>query len=316
PGELATELPALDRALSARVTQRAEDGDAAVTVANALHLANRGDLVAEAYRELLRTQFDAELFTGSDLAAINGWVSDRTQGRIDRILESLDPLSVAVLLNAVHFKAGWAHPFRANATAPAPFHLSGGETVDVPTMQVTASFPLVTGADFDAIMLPYAGERLAMVVFSPAPAGGDGLSVETVRGTIDALVGADAKRLRLSMPKFKSEFGADLVPAFAAMGLTLPFDGGRADFAGMIDSKEEKDRVHITQIRHKAFIEVDENGTEAAASTAVELAIRSVAPPADDFRIDRPFTYMIVDRASGAILFVGRLSDPRPQAAQ
>ena len=114
-----------------------------------------------------------------------------------------------------------------------------------------------------------------------------------------------------AMPKFRTEFGTNLIPPFRDMGMQLPFDQNRADFAGIVESTEDKDRIHISQIAHKAFIEVDENGTEAAASTAIEFAVRSAAPAATEFRIDRPFAYLIVDQANGAILFMGQVSDPR-----
>jgi len=312
PEELGTLAEALDK----RVSQPARDEDATITLANALHLTRYGDLVSDDYKNLAKTKFGAEIFAGSDLKAINDWVAGKTQGRIKQILKRLDPYSVCVLLNAVHFKAGWASPFEAKATAPGEFHLSRDETVQVPTMHVTAKFRLIRAHTFDAVALPYKGDRLAMIVFQPARSGAPGevaihLPRETIASVIADLHRVEPERLALSMPKFRTEFGADLIPPFVDLGLELPFDQDRADFTGMINTTNEKDRVHISQIRHKAFIEVDENGTEAAGSTAVEFAVRSLPPAPTKFSIDRPFLYMIVDARSGAVLFMGRVSDPR-----
>ena len=301
------------------IAEPARGEDAELALANALHLTRDGDVIAPAYRELLKAKFGAEIFEGSDLEAVNGWVADKTKGRIEDILDQLDPLSVAVLVNAVYFKAGWDAPFRESATAPADFHLSAQETVQVPTMHVTGHFPVVSTEEFDALALPYKGKRFAMVVVQPKKPGETAGEVairptrESMSDVIDKLVSSNMRRLDLSMPKFRTKYGADLIPPLTELGLKLSFDSDRADFSGITGGGEEKERISISQVRHKAFIEIDENGTEAAAATAVEFTTRAMPAPPVPFAVDKPFLYMVVELRTGAVLFLGRVSDPRNQ---
>lgn len=307
-------IPAANRALAYTITQRPADEGAIVRVANALHLTRFGDRVAPSYKQLLHDQFGAELFSGSDLAAINGWVKRKTDGKIATILSRLDPNSVCVVLNAIYFKGAWAEPFNAKSTRPGDFHLTQDQTVQVPMMQRNGRYRIVRSHGFDTIALPYKGGGLTMVVLLPEPAAGhSGMAIDgkTAAAIVHDVEAAPADYVALSMPKFKTETSANLIPPFKALGMTLPFDADRADFSAITDSTKEADRIHISQIQHKTFIDVDEAGTEAAAATAVEFGLRSAAPPSKRISVDRPFLYMITDKASGAILFVGRVSDPR-----
>ena len=309
-------IPAADRQLTDALTQRPAGAGATLRVANALHLTHFGDRVAPAYKQLLRSSFGAELFSGSDLAAVNDWVKRKTDGKIDTILSRLDPNSVCVILNAIYFKGAWAAPFDGKGTRPGDFHLSQDETVQVPMMRHNGRYRILSAASFDAIALPYKGGGLSMIVLLPKNLAGrgqvdialDGKAADTL---IHDVAAARPENVALSMPKFKTAFAADLIPPFKGLGMTLPFDPNRADFSGITGSTNKADRIHISQIRHKTFIDVDEAGTVAAAATAVEFGLRSAAPPAKAVRIDRPFLYLIADKASGAILFVGRVSDPR-----
>lgn len=304
------------KALGGRVTKRSPDEGVAIELANALHLTRPDGPISKSYQALVRDKFGAEIFRGSDLAAINGWVKDKTSGKIDKLLDTLDPQSICVLLNAIHFKGLWALPFPSDKTKPRDFHLSKGETVQVETMWTTNDFRVRSGAEFDAIALPYKGKILEMIVLLPNGKDDKGqvavkLDDKKAKAIVDGLNKERRQTTMVSMPKFKTEFASDLVPALEGLGLKQPFERDHADFSGMTDSAEEKDRLHISQVRHKAFIEVDEAGTEAAAVTGVEFSGRSIRPKFPEFKIDRPFLYMITDRASGAILFIGRLSDPR-----
>lgn len=279
--------------LTAAVTKRGDGEDASIQLANALHLTKFGDLVAPSYKALLAEKFDAELFSGSDLAAINDWVKQRTHGKIERILSKLDPYSVCVLLNAVYFKSNWAAPFLASVTAPGEFRLSERESVEVPMMRQSGYFRILRAHTFDAIELPYQGDKLSMIVLLPMRLTDNGrvaigFDNRTVTAVLDGLAKTRPNYVELHMPKFKTEFGANLIPAFSDLGMALAFDQDHADFRGITESDKEEDRIHISQIQHKAFIDVNEAGAEAAAATAVEFAARS-----------------------GAILFAGRLSDPR-----
>jgi serpin B len=296
--------------LNAAVAPARPGEDVKLTIANALFLSRLGTLVAAPYRSLLSKDFGASIFGGSDVAAVNDWVRDKTDGKIKGLLSWLDPNSVCVVLNAVYFSSSWAQPFAAKATKPGAFHLLNASAVQVPMMRRGGAFRFFHSADADAIELPYRGGRLAMLIMMPA--GSDGaITAAALEAGIDRLLHAPAEAIELALPKFKSEFGADLVETYRAMGLTLAFDAARADFSGVTDSTKEADRIHVSQIQHKAVIDVNEIGTEAAAATAVEFATRAVATRGRAVIIDRPFLYAVIDRASGAILFIGRMADPR-----
>lgn len=303
-------------ALTESITKAGIGKDAPVVIANALHLTQFGDRVRETYKTLLTEKFDAGIVTGSDLAAINAWVKDKTSGKIDSILSRLDPYSVCVLLNAVHFKGRWVTPFSEKKTGPGAFKLAADASVKVPMMRATGRFRTAASDAFDSIALPYDGGKLAMLVLLPKDAAADGklhdgLSAKAVDGLLKDLAKAEPEPVYLTLPKFKTASDADLIPLFSGLGLKQPFDRDKADFGGIADLSEEKNRIHITQIRHKAFLEVEEKGTEAGAATAAEFGGRSIRPKIAEFTVNRPFLYLVVEEDTGAILFLGRISDPR-----
>ena len=290
--------------------------DASIAIANALHLTARGDLVSEAYRTLLTRDFDAELFAGSSLADVNSWVRAKTHGKIDSILDQLDPLSVAVLLNAIDFKASWQIAFDPAATRAAAFHMSAADIIQVPMMHKTLSLRTLDMGTYTALALPYAGGNLEMIIAIPKAWGGTGnvplaLSAAEYASLVDMLNAVQPERIRLSLPKFAFDYGTGLIPALKSMGVSAPFDPDIADFSGI--SANESVPLYISQAEHKALIEVNEAGTEAAAATAIEIAVGAIMGQAEprEIRVDRPFLFAIADRSSGALLFVGRLSDPR-----
>lgn len=296
--------------LNAILTKRADDEDAKIEVANGLHVT--GGPVSRSYEELLAEKFAAELFRGSDLATINAWVKQKTEGKIDSILAKLDPNSVCVILNAIYFNSSWSAQFDPKKTVPGHFHLSKSETVQVPMMHKRGSYRMLHAPTFDAIALPYKGEKLTMIILRPMQLAEPGrvainISEQTAKDVIDGLAQAELHYVDLSMPKFKTEFSADLIPPFKELSLVLPFDMNRANFSGIAEGAKEGD-LYVSQIQHKTFIDVSEAGTEAGASTAVEISTRSKAPSVE---IDRPFLYLIADATSGTILFMGRMSDPR-----
>ena len=315
------EIGAINKRLAELMTERGSDEDATISVANALYLSRFGDLVSDAYKVRLADEFDAEQFAGASLDDINAFVRDKTQGRIDSILDALDPLSVAVLLNAIHFSASWDEPFEVHDTRPGDFHLSRSETVTVPMMHQTMPVRIVRAHTYDAIALPYLGDQLEMILFRPMQMGLDGtvpigLFGANFAAIFDQLGKEKPERVDFSMPKFAFDFGTSLIPALKARGLALPFDPDMADFSGVTGSLSERDRIFITQAEHKAFVDVNEAGTEASAATAVEFALGAGAPEQlPEITIDQPFLFAIADRTSGALLFMGRVSDPRDGVA-
>lgn len=278
--------------------------------ANAVMLTRHGDVISDAYLAVLRKDYAAEVFRGADIAAVNGWVRQRTGGKIDAILSRLDPATALVLLDAIYFKAPWRRAFDVKATRYEPFHLRQGE-VSVPMMHRRGHYAVARREGYRAIRLPYSGERMSMTVMLP-DAGTDEivqrLDDHELRRLLEAF--RAPKEVELSLPRFKAGFAADLVRPLQDMGMRRAFDPRTADFSGMIQPQAEES-LAIGEISHRAVIEVTEQGTEAAAATGIGAVITSVRPPPEEFRVDRPFVFAIVDDETGAILFAGRIADPR-----
>jgi serpin B len=291
---------------------------AKLAVANALMLTRHGGLVAKSYEALLKDKYAAQVFQNATLDDINGWVSRKTEGKIDKILDRLDPNSAAVLLNAVYFKAKWAAVFSKTATKDEPFNLTSTQKVSVPMMRQVGTFNSVARNGYRALRLPYEVRALGMVIVLPHAVDGiDEVSrrigAQELSQMLAGLRASDAtKRFDLALPRFKTSFKAELVKLFRQDGMITAFDREKADFSGVTGRPPSEVKFGISQILHRAVIDVMEDGTEAAAATAVEFATTS-APPANPevFRVDRPFLFYIVDDATGAILFQGRVVDPR-----
>lgn len=302
------ELPHAFKALTGDLLATARDSGQKLDIANALVLTG-GD-VSGTFKATLKDYYDAEIF-GGGLAAINGWVKKKTEGKIETILEKLDPNSVCVLLNAIYFKGTWESQFRKSSTHDAPFNVSAGLQVPVAMMYQKGDFKLLEEQDFQAVSLPYRGKSLSMVILLPRSV--DGLAalekqVEDKRlaAWLAKLDQQQAQSIDLFLPKFKLETGYDLASSFMKMGMKEAFQPGKADFRGM---GWPIGRLFISQIKHKAYVEVNEEGTEAAAATAVEMATKSVLQY-PRFRADHPFIYLVRDNRSGSILFMGRMANP------
>jgi serpin B len=240
--------------------------------------------------------------------AINDWVLGRTH---DRIKDLLMPGNVSgttrfVLVNALYFYANWSQLFVKTATATATFHTLAGSDVSVDTMHQTEYLQYKTTSSYDVLQIPYVGNELAMVVVLPQAGQFDAtrtqLSAQWVQDNRSGLV---STYVELSLPKFKIETGQmGLTDMLASMGMQLAFTE-QADFSGMTDLKP----LFISDVIQKAFIGVDEAGTEAAAATAVIMDTVSIKPTPVPFAVDRPFLFYIQDK-TGLVLFAGQVVDP------
>ena len=291
---------------------------ATLKAANALMLLKQnGELVATDYAALLEDKYHAQVFRGADLDTINRWVDRQTDGKIDRILDQVDPAAPAVILNAVYFKATWQAPFGRSATSDSEFRLSASAKVKVPTMHRTGHYQVIERPGFRAIRLPYSVDALAMVIVLPNEVdGATRLARDLDAPKLAALFRdmTESKNVELALPRFKTSFRASLGEPFIKAGMRRAFDLNLADFSGMTGRPATAARFAISQVIHRAVIEVTEEGTEAAAATAVAMMAASVPSRIEPFVIDRPFLFYITDAASGAILFQGRISDPRSQS--
>lgn len=241
---------------------------------------------------------------------INKWVSDETNDKIKDLLpeDSIKPTTKMVLVNAIYFKADWLSPFDANDTHDGVFKLLDGSEVIVPMMGQQLYIPYFVGDGFAAAELPYAGGSAVMTLLVPDEDRFEEVESRLDDSLLDELLSNLAPAdVTLRMPKFEYESAFSLSDTLAGMGMPLPFVEGFADFSGMTDQQD----LFIGNVLHKAFVAVDEEGTEAAAATAVIMEGATAMMPENELYIDRPFIYFIRDVDSGQILFMGRVMNPQ-----
>jgi serpin B len=245
-------------------------------------------------------------------AEINRAIAAQTEGKITGLLApgAIDPLTRLVLASAVYLKAAWAQPFPESATADAPFYPEGPDrpALTVPMMRLTGRLPYLRGDGYQAVLLPYRDIGLAMAVLLPdGPMAALRPKLAAV-GLGGLLAGASQDRVALSLPRFRLEAAFNLIPALRRLGVSEAF-GDHADFGGITGTE----RLRIGAVAHKAYIDVDEQGTEAAAATAVvAVALSAFLTPPVRLTVDRPFLFAIVDTDTALPLFLGQLSRPHP----
>ncbi len=288
------------------------DQQVTLRIANA-PFAQRGLQLQEPFLATLASKYGAGLrlvdFANDPAGAcqlIDSWVSDQTEGRIPKLLDSLDALTRLVLVNAIYLKAPWQTPFDKSGTTNSPFTRLDGSQVSVPTMSLGLSEgSYASGTGWQAVELPYAGGSLAMTIVVPDDLATFEAGLDAARfSAITSALGPAA--VDLTLPRFDIETKSDLASVLAGMGMPLAFDPDRADFSGITTQEP----LYISKVVHQANISVDENGTEASAATAVQ--IETLAAPAKQvtLHVDRPFIFAVRDTKTGAILFLGRVVDP------
>ena len=305
---------------AAQLRALAVPSDDNVTLASANSLWAR-DGVKHSYAELLTQRFGAVAAPLTDAAAVNGWVSEHTAGRIDRIVDDgtvSDPMVRALLVNAVYFKAPWSTPFEPRLTKRGMFFTAqGGQGEPCAMMSLKPQrLPFARTATGTAVALSYGNGQYRTVLVMPAEhdpaamtellAGAAGTTPSPLSELRSRLIDI---RVKLSLPRFTLSYGvSSLKQALVAMGLGPAFDASSGEFGLISDDKD----LHISDVLHKAVLEVTEEGTTAAAATAVVMMTRAmvVEPPPEVVVFDRPFLMLIEDTATGAPLFVGRVSRP------
>jgi serpin B len=237
---------------------------------------------------------------------INNWVSNETNDKINDLIPAgaITPQTRLVLTNAIYFDAAWQNPFSADKTKNGTFNLQDGSTVSVPMMNNEGSYGYTKGSGYQAVELPYSGNQVAMDIIMP-DAGKfstfeSGMTADTVSGIISNLQNGS---LSFTMPKFNFDSSFSLKAALTALGMPIAFND-EADFSGMTGNKD----LSISDVVHKAYVAVDEQGTEAAAATGVIMS--ATAMMQNSLIIDQPFIFVIRDMQTGAIIFVGRVLNP------
>jgi serpin B len=315
---------ALNADLVARGT--AEDDPENEQTARALHIANAlwGEQTypfSESYNAQIEQYYGAELHQSDFINApeetreeINDWVAEQTEDRIQNIVpeDAITPDTRLALANAIYFYGGWESTFEPDNTEDGEFFLLDGTTATVPFMFQREYLRYAQGDGFQVIEFPYAGSGFAFTVILPDEgqfaAVEEGLDAETLDAAIGQLTFTE---VRVYLPKFEFEFDASLAQTLQSMGMPDAFDPTRADFTGMVDGTPPEP-LFIGDVLHKAFISVDENGTEAAAATIVLGEAGSAQEETEplEVRIDRPFIFAIRDTQTGTVLFLGRVMDP------
>jgi serpin B len=263
---------------------------------------------------LLRGEHGATLrqvdFAGAPAQArneINKAIEDTTRGHIKDLLGhgTIDRLTRLVLANAIYLKAAWAVPFVKDATRDEPFTRADGSTVDVPMMHATEKYGYAHGEDFQAVGLPYAGGQLAMTILLPTGPL-DRVEQRLAREGLHRLVaGMHPAQVALTLPRFRVRTNRDLRSDLQDLGMVQAFDE-QADFTGIT----RVEQLIVSCVVHEAYVDVDEQGTEAAAATAVGFRLVSMPVLTARVVVDRPFLFAIIDTATGLPLFLGRVDDP------
>lgn len=288
---------------------RGLDGQVEFTIANSLWAAQDYP-VSPGFLDDARRYFDAEVRTldfasAATLGTINGWVSGKTGGRIPAILDHIAPEEVLFAVNAIYFKGLWRDQFPKQATAAGPFHAAGGATRTVPFMARTEDTPYYQGPDFQAVDLWYgAGAHTMTLVVPTGTTTANALAARLdAAGFAEIAAGMRTIKVDLRTPRLRLDYKRSLADDLKALGMAIAFDERRADLSGIGPRSP-----YISRVEHKTFVNVDEEGTEAAAATAVGVGVTSL-PQTAVVRVDRPFLVLIRERLSGTILFAGRIND-------
>ncbi|MBF2077302.1 MAG: serpin family protein [Synechococcales cyanobacterium T60_A2020_003] len=295
------------------------DPQVKLNIANALW-GNEGTSFEAAFLQQNAEFYQAEIATLNfadplALQTINTWVSEQTQGKISEILSSLQLDDLLVLVNAIYFKGSWTRAFNPDLTSDRPFFLLDGREISHPQMTQSGEFSYLETDQFQAVKLPYGNGRMNMYVFLPR-------QTDSIEGAVDDFYSSlteenwqawnqrfQRRDGTLSLPRFTAEYDTSLNEALSALGMAIAFNPGEANFDHLSPQP-----ASIDSVQHKTFIDVNEEGTEAAAATSVTIAPTSMAIPVIppfEMMVNRPFFFAIYDDQTGTILFMGAMMTPQ-----
>lgn len=295
------------KSFSDRLNHLGKFGNVSLNIDNALwfRMQLKPDFVTR-----MKESFGASFYPLTGANPINDWANEKTKGRIPKVLEETDitPDIKLVLTNAIYFKGKWKSTFDSARTHDAPFYQSDGEKKECKLMYQKSAFKYLENSNYQALELPYSGEEVVMQVFLPRQNSNvKSLLAQLKPEDLDLLEKSYAQDVNVFLPRFKMETSYDLIEPLKSMGLNLPFSGG--DF-----SKMAGERLEISKIIQKAFVELKEEGTEAAAVTVImmrtESSINENPVYVPEFRADRPFFFVIREKSTGLILFTGVVENP------
>jgi serine protease inhibitor len=286
-------------------------------IANSLWARN-GFALKPAFIKRNKDYFAAEVnsLNFADTAApqtINSWVNKNTEGKIDKIVDTISPEAVLFLINAIYFKGQWQVEFKKEKTAPDMFRLTGGDRKEVPMMSQSGDYSYYKGKDFQAVALPYGKGSVSMYVFLPD----EQTSLDQFEQSLTSenwdtwMKSFQMTPGDLKLPRFKVEWESKLNDVLQALGMAEAFDPRRANFSQIADVSAGNS-LYISEVKHKTWAEVNEEGTVAAAVTSVGMFVTSAQPPRERFnmKVDRPFFFAIRDNQTGVVLFMGSVVNP------
>jgi serine protease inhibitor len=266
------------------------------------------------YMENAHRAADAEIATldfkdPAALAAINSWVKEKTEGMIPTLFDRIEDDTVLIAVNAIAFKGQWSEKFDEQLTHDAPFHPLKGDPFDVKMMSRTGKYRVVVSPVATVVEAPYGDKSYSMLLLLPTEGEApsrvvSGLNYEKLKSLLDSMAEIE---IALTMPRWSFAYERTLNDDLKALGIREAFDPSTANLTRMRDERD----LYLQRVIHKSFIEVNEEGTRAAAVTGAEVGITSVPAPPKEIRFDRPFAFLIQDTKSGAILFLGWVNDPR-----
>ncbi|MEW6508157.1 MAG: serpin family protein [Bacteroidota bacterium] len=290
------------------------DGKVIMQIANSIWYRNTISVKPD-FIETNKKYFDAVIspMNFNDPAtvnAINNWVKESTNGKIDKIVENIDPQTIMYLINAIYFKGAWQYQFDKNKTTDDLFKKESGATVQCKMMNMETDFYISSNNTFTMLDIPYGKGNFSMTILLPA-------KEKTVKDVVNVLTDAAWKnslnslskmKKQLYMPRFKMEYKSKLNETLKALGMEIAFDPYSANFKKIY---EGVGNAYISSVDHKTFVDVNEEGTEAAAVTSVTVGVTSIQD--NIIKLDRPFIFVIREKTSNCILFIGKLEDPSVQ---
>jgi serpin B len=287
--------------------------DPAITISIANSVWHReGFSVKPEFIKVNQEFYDAEVreaaFDQSTVDLINNWVKNKTNGKIDHIVNQMDPSLVMLLINAIYFNGNWKYEFEPSNTLNNDFNLGNGSKVNVPFMNQKVTAKLMLHDDFTILDLPYGRGNFSMLIFLPDEDKtiDDVMNVWNTENYNVWLENFEEMSVEVSIPKFKFGYTKELNEFLQSMGLSVAFDPYNADFSNITEAMP----LYIDFVKHKSFIDVNEKGTEAAAVTVVGIGYTSVNPSSPKFIANRPFLFAIREKYTNAILFLGKVANP------
>ncbi len=284
-----------------------------LALANAIFY-RQGFTVKNPFLNTMESDFDAEIAgldfsLPSSLATINKWASDNTNGKIPKVLNEISGDAVMFIMNALYFKGDWSYQFDKSLTSDRPFYTDGSNSVDVSTMKGDIGSKVTHGTGYNAIELPYGCTNFTMVVIVPEGTLSDfnaSFDAEKWNEITSAFDQAnDYGEVTVYMPKYKFSYEKYLNDQLKSMGMIDAFIPGVADLSGIADAS-----IFVSFVKQNTFVEVDEEGTEAAAVTTIGIELTSMPPQPREFVIDKPFVFAIRERTTNTLLFIGQVVNP------